>query len=162
MNPTVRPAPRCRRGFAVAGLLAFAGRAAMASAAAADSAPAPAGSAAELLGVWRGTSLCTDRVLAPSCHDEQVIYTFVAAPADSAAPVRLEADKVVGGERQRMGEMDFVYRQATGRWESEFQNARYHGLWSFEVRGRTIAGELVDLPSGGRVRAVRVERDAVP
>lgn len=76
--------------------------------------------------------------------------------------MRLEADKVVGGERQRMGEMDFVYRQATGRWESEFQNARYHGLWSFEVRGRTIAGELVDLPSGGRVRAVRVERDAVP
>lgn len=162
MNSTVRPAPRRRRGLAVAGLLAFVGGAAVVSAAAADSAPASAGSPAELLGVWRGTSLCTDRVLAPACHDEQVVYTFVAAPADSGATVRLAADKVVDGERQAMGEMDFVFRPATGRWESELRTARYHGLWSFEVAGRAITGELVDLPSGGRVRAIHVERDAVP
>ena len=27
-------------------------------------------------GVWRGTSTCSDRVAAPGCHDEVVVYEF--------------------------------------------------------------------------------------
>jgi hypothetical protein len=155
-------AARLRCVIVVVGVAGLVGAAAPGAAAApASSAPPDPGAPAAILGVWQGTSLCTNLQLAPACKDEQVIYTFVPA-AETAGAVRLEADKVVEGERQRMGEMELVFREASGRWESEIETARYHSLWSFEVEGRTLHGELVDLPSGGRVRAIRVERVAVP
>jgi len=112
-----------------------------------------------ILGVWRGTSLCTDLTVAPECKDERVIYTFQAIAGGPAGRVRLQADKVVGGEREPMGEMDFVHDGATGAWTSEFRNGRYHGLWSFTVTGNRINGTLVDVPTGKVVRRVAVTKD---
>jgi hypothetical protein len=149
------------RGLARLAALAVLAAVALRPAAAVAAAPSP-GSPAELVGVWRGTSLCTDLATAPACKDEQVIYTFVAIADGAPGAVRLAADKVVAGERQAMGELDFVYRAASGCWESEQQNARFHSRWSFAVRGTALSGELVDLPSGARIRAIRVEKDAVP
>ena len=45
---------------------------ALALAAAPAFAAGPDGDA--ILGVWRGSSLCTDREVAPACKDEQVRY----------------------------------------------------------------------------------------
>ena len=59
------------------------------------------GDPAELIGIWRGTSVCTDRVAAPACHDETVVYEFTAGSEPDT--VHWVADKVVSGRRQRMG-----------------------------------------------------------
>src|SRR6185295_16812892 len=54
------------------------------------------------MGVWRGASTCTDRVAAPACHDEVVVYEFTAGA--KAGTVHWKADKIVDGQRQPMGE----------------------------------------------------------
>ncbi len=55
------------------------------------------GNPARLLGTWRGTSVCTDRVAAPSCRDETVVYELTAGK--SPGTVHWAADKVVEGTR---------------------------------------------------------------
>jgi len=123
--------------------------------------PAAAGDdAAAILGVWRGTSTCTNREIAPACKDERVIYTFVPIAGAPATRVRQEADKLVGVQRERMGEIDFAYDAATGVWSSEFRNARFHGIWSLTVALERITGTLVDVPSKAVVRRIEVTRDA--
>ena len=111
-----------------------------------------------LAGEWRGTSLCTDLKLAPACHDEQVRYTArpLGASADS---VHLVADKLVGGAWELMGEMDFARDAAHGTWTSEFTTRRGdRGRWVFTVLGDSLAGSLVDVATGGRIRAVSARR----
>jgi hypothetical protein len=143
------------RCFAVAvGLLALAGRPTALAA-------SERGSPAELLGVWRGSSLCADRERAPACRDEQVIYTFVV-PEDPAAGVRLEADRVVDGERGRMYEIELHFSPASGRWEGEVRNARFHGLWRYEAGERELTGELLELPSRTPLRRMQAVRDRLP
>jgi hypothetical protein len=69
------------------------------------------GDPAALIGTWRGTSLCTDRVAAPACHDETVVYELKAGARPGV--VRWAADKVVDGQRQPMGgERELEYDQA--------------------------------------------------
>jgi|WetSurMetagenome_2_1015567.scaffolds.fasta_scaffold105599_2 hypothetical protein len=120
---------------------------------------AAGGDASAILGVWRGTSTCTDREIAPACSDEIVVYRFLAIPGKPATTVRLEADKIVGGKPERMGEIDFTLDAATGAWTSEFRNARYHGLWSYTVDGKRLTGTLVDVPTGKVVRRIATQRD---
>src|SRR3954469_10254751 len=76
----------------------------------------------QLIGVWRGTSTCTDRVAAPACHDETVVYEFTAGRARGS--VRWAADKVVNGQRQRMGELDLSYDKTEACWKAEFSSPR--------------------------------------
>jgi hypothetical protein len=45
---------------------------------------------AELLGIWRGTSTCTDRTAAPACTDEIAVYEFSAGAKPGA--VHWQAD----------------------------------------------------------------------
>jgi hypothetical protein len=54
--------------------------------------------APQLIGTWRGTSTCSDRVAAPACNDDAVVYEFSAGPQPGT--VTWKADKVVNGERQ--------------------------------------------------------------
>jgi hypothetical protein len=122
--------------------------------AAAASAPGPRDA---VLGEWRGTSTCVDRVKTPACTDEVVIYHF-RPKGDDPATVTLEADKVVDGKVLLMGELDCTYDAKLGAWLSEFRNERVHILWSFVVRGRDIEGTLVDLPDRNLVRRIAVQK----
>src|SRR5262245_41893527 len=77
---------------------------------------------AQLIGTWRGTSTCTDRVAAPACQDETVVYEFTAGPRPGT--VHWAADKVVNGKREPMGEFDLVYVKAESCWKAEFTSPR--------------------------------------
>lgn len=104
----------------------------------------------DILGVWRGESICVDREIAPACKDEVLIFEFTP---ESGKPgeVHLKADKIVNGERMAMGEMTF-HRTEKGAWESEFKNARFHGVRAYTVSGDELKGTLTDVPTGKLIR----------
>lgn len=135
------------RGSTVAALL-------LTAAAALVAAPAPV---AEVLGDWRGTSTCVKSGEFPSCRDEVVIYEF--RKAEEADRVDLTAYKIVNGEKQLMGEFSLTWDAAQGAWTKDFQNERYHGLFTYVVHGDAITGTLVDLPSRHVIRNISVERE---
>src|SRR5262249_35173020 len=94
---------------------------------------APAGIAAadegdpgEILGTWRGTSTCGNRLIATACNDEVVLYEV--RPADKHKIVTLKADKIVNAERVTMSELDFEYQPREGnscrRVDFECESAR--------------------------------------
>jgi hypothetical protein len=110
----------------------------------------------DILGSWRGTSLCVDKANFPACKDEQVIYD--ARPKGTARDtVTIRADKVVNGVREFMGEFDFGLA-ADSSWVAEFQNPRVRIKIILRVRGAQMNGALTDEPSGRRVRAIALER----
>ena len=123
---------------------------------AAPVAPAPPDSS--IAGVWRGTSVCVDRTLHPACVDETIVYEFRPLP-DHDGGMRLEAKKMVSGRAETMYLLDFTYDRARGAWVSEFHAPHAHGEWSYVVRGFTLAGRLVDLPSKALVRQVDARRE---
>lgn len=129
----------------------------LASARPADAA-AQAATQSSVLGTWQGTSLCTDKVAFPACHDEEVIYVVRPAP-QSPDSVILRADKVVNGSREFMGELGFG-RGPGGAWSSALETPRYHGRWTLRVEGTRMAGTLVDVPSGRQIRAVSLRRSS--
>jgi hypothetical protein len=118
---------------------------------------------AGILGEWRGASTCVKSPEFPSCRDEVVVYEIRKSSA-GADTVTLAAYKIVDGDKQPMGDLDFSFDEKQGAWTSEFQTARYHALWTFFVKGDAITGTLVDLPSKHLVRnvAVRREKGATP
>ena len=113
----------------------------------------------EILGLWRGESICVKSPEFPACQDESVEYDVYDAAGDK---VHVSAYKFVAGEKILMGEMDFVYDEKLGAWTSEFQSARYHGLWTFAVSGATLTGTLLDLPSKHKVRDILARHDPTP
>jgi len=123
-------------------------------AAAALASPEPV---AEVLGDWRGTSICVKSGEFPSCRDEDVIYEF--RKAAEAERVDLTAYKIVDGEKQLMGEFYLTWDAKQGAWTKDFQNERYHGLFTYVVRGDEITGTLVDLPSKHVIRNISVRRE---
>lgn len=118
-------------------------------------AAAPAHPPSELIGTWRGTSLCTDRVAAPNCKDEVVIYEFT--PAANPKDVHWQADKVVNGKRLNMGEFDLTYSQAEGCWKAELE--QYRIVWRVTVDGKTLNGTLTQVPGKQVVRKITARKD---
>jgi hypothetical protein len=108
-------------------------------------------------GVWRGTSTCTDRVAAPACHDEVVVYEFT--PGAKPGTVRWKADKVVDGQRQPMGEMDLAYDANADCWQGEFQSPRARSVWCLAVDGAHITGSAWLLPGKQTIRKVDVRKE---
>jgi hypothetical protein len=53
----------------------------------------------ELIGVWQGTSTCTDRIAAPACQDETVVYELTAGTKPDT--VHWKANKIVNGDGSR-------------------------------------------------------------
>ena len=110
-----------------------------------------------IVGTWRGSSTCTDRVAAPACQDEVVVYDV--RRADKAGVVTLAADKIVDGRRLPMGELDFAYDTKEGCWRTEFQTPRVHAAWCLVVEDTRMAGTLRLLPGGETVRKVQLRRE---
>ncbi|MBV9773127.1 MAG: hypothetical protein JO040_04220 [Gemmatimonadetes bacterium] len=71
----------------------------------------------------------------------------------------LKADKLVGGKPEPMYEIDFAYRPARRAWVAEFTPRRVHAEWVYRVRGRSMTGTLVEIPSGRVFRDIRVRKD---
>jgi len=112
---------------------------------------------AQLIGTWRGTSLCTDRIAAPACHDETVVYEFAAG--SKAGTVHWVADKVVNGQRERMGELDLVYDKAEGCWKAEFSSPRVQSVWCLVVDRAQLSGTARLLPGNQTVRKVNLRKE---
>jgi hypothetical protein len=114
--------------------------------------------ASELVGTWRGTSVCTDRVAAPACKDEVIVYEFSAGT--SAGTVRWQADKVVNGERQSMGDpLDMAYDRGDGCWRTEFKSPRVHIVWCLRPNGAKLDGSAWLLPGKETVRKVEAKKE---
>lgn len=114
-------------------------------------------SRSELIGAWRGTSVCSDRVAAPNCNDEVVVYEF--SPGSERDVIHWKADKVVGGERLPMGEFDLTYSQSDACWRAEFTSPRVHMVWCVVVEGTELKGTASLLPGKQTVRKIKAHKD---
>ena len=122
-------------------------------------APAPgAHPTVELIGTWRGTSTCVDRVAVPGCHDEVVVYEFT----DGAKPgmVHWKAYKIVKGEQLLMGEMDLAWDADEACWIAEYTSPRATTRWSLSVDGPRMTGDARLLPGREIFRRIEAHRDA--
>ena len=111
----------------------------------------------ELIGTWRGTSTCADRVLAPACRDEVVVYDFTAGAKPGT--VHWKADKVVEGQRELMGELDLVYDPADRCWAAEYSSPRVRVAWCLVVDSAHLTGTGRLLPGKQTVRRIDVRKD---
>jgi hypothetical protein len=109
-----------------------------------------------LLGTWRGTSTCSDRVAAPACNDEVVVYEFT----NGAKPgtVHWAADKVVNGKREPMGEMELAYDEREKCWKAEFNSPRVKSVWRLSVDGNTMTGSARLLPGNETIRTIAARK----
>lgn len=113
--------------------------------------------ASELIGTWKGTSTCTDRVAAPGCRDEVVIYDFTAG--EKKGVVHWQADKVVNGERQPMGEMDLLYDTGEQCWSATFTSPRLSSVWCLTVDGTHLTGTGKLLPGKETIRKLDARKE---
>lgn len=112
---------------------------------------------AQLIGVWRGTSTCIDRVAAPACQNETVVYEFTPGPQPGA--VHWVADKVIAGQRERMGELELEYDKAEGCWEAVFTAPRVTSVWRLTVDGSRLTGTARLLPGNETIRRVDLRKE---
>jgi len=61
----------------------------------------------ELLGHWRGESICVKADWNAACNDEVVFYDVV--PGEKPDRVLLRAYKIVNGRNEPMGDLEFAY-----------------------------------------------------
>jgi hypothetical protein len=111
----------------------------------------------ELIGTWRGTSTCTDRLAAPACRDEVVVYDFTAG--EKPETVHWKADKVIDGQRQTMYEIDLAWDSGKRCWAAEFRSPRVHGAWRLAVDGAHLTGTGRLLPGRETVRRIDARKD---
>jgi hypothetical protein len=111
----------------------------------------------QLIGTWRGTSICTDLTAAPACHDETVVYEFTAGSQPGA--VHWVADKVVAGERLRMGEMELEYDQVERCWKGFFTSPRVKSVWRLIVDGSRLTGTGRLLPGNETIRKLDLRKE---
>jgi len=119
--------------------------------------PGATGDVEKIVGTWRGTSTCVDLKAAPACKDEVVVYEIVAVPG-SADKVTVKGDKIVNGERQHMGDLEFTLGKA-GVWTNEFESPGARSHWTLTVNGKKMTGTGTLLPSNALVRRMELTRD---
>jgi hypothetical protein len=111
----------------------------------------------ELIGTWRGASTCVDRVIAPACKDEVVVYDFTAGTKPGT--VHWKADKIVEGRREFMYEIDLAYDAREKCWAGEFSSARVRGRWCLAVDGAHVTGTGRQLPGNATFRRIDVRKE---
>jgi hypothetical protein len=112
----------------------------------------------QLLGTWRGTSICVDRVAAPACTDETAVYEFTAGA--KAGTVHWKAGKVVNGTRQEMGEAEMAYDASEACWKAEISGPRLTSAWRMAVSGAHLTGTARLLPGNATVRTLDLRKEA--
>ena len=112
---------------------------------------------AQLIGTWRGKSTCTDRVAAPACSDETVVYEFT--PGSRPGTVHWQADKIVNGKREAMGEFDLAYDTAEACWKAEYSGPRVTSVWRVAVNARHLTGTARLLPGNQTIRKIDARKD---
>jgi hypothetical protein len=125
--------------------------------------PAAEAPKAEILGLWKGRSICTKVEGNEFCRDETVVYNFVDVP-EQQATVALKAAQVVSGTVQPMYSLYFTYRPDEGRWTCAFERPGRSGVWAYVIHGDEMTGTATLLPSVQVVRNVtakRISRDQV-
>ena len=136
-----------RIGWAVlfGGALALVGQAAQTSSGTKDA-----------IGTWEGESKCT--VPDSPCKDEHVIYE-ITADEKSAGRVKMDAYKVVGGEKQFMGSLVCEY-EASAKMIKCAPNARMKAEWEYHISGENMSGTLVVGEEKKLYRKVQTRRRA--
>jgi hypothetical protein len=114
---------------------------------------------AEILGLWKGHSICAKIKEAEFCHDEVVAYNFVDLP-EQPTTVSLKAAKIWDGTLRPTYAIYFNYIPEEHRWTSGFSRGSTHGLWSYVIKGDELTGTLVLLPERTVVRNVTAKRVA--
>jgi hypothetical protein len=135
-------------------LIVALGTGAFASETAPDGAIAPK---AEILGLWKGSSVCTKVEGNEFCKDETIVYNFVDIPSRPAT-VSLKAARIVDGTVQRTFDLYVTYRPDERRWACEFERGEGKGLWSFAVFEDGLTGTAALLPELTIVRNVTAKR----
>jgi hypothetical protein len=105
--------------------------------------------AANAVGVWRGTSLCT--VQPSACHDEIVVYRITRVSGSDT--LSLDARKIVNGQEEEMGVLACLAGASVARLTCTMPN----GVWRFTIRGDSLVGDL-RLPDNRKFRDVRTAR----
>ena len=102
---------------------------------------APGGTIDEIVGTWRGSSVCVDRQAAPACTDEQVVYEIRGRPGKPHM-VTVNADKIVDGKRVPMGVLDFTHEAKSSSWITEFDNPRVREILAKHGWFQTVLSDL--------------------
>ena len=113
-----------------------------------------AAAADPVVGTWEGTSLC--QIKPSPCHDEHVVYRFAKT---GTRQYRLEAYKVVNGQEQDIGPIDFSL-DASGNLLSGSNRDRAGIVhpWLFTLRGTHISGKALTGPNGQVFRLIEVDK----
>ncbi|HEX6463890.1 MAG TPA: hypothetical protein VFZ98_05535, partial [Vicinamibacterales bacterium] len=96
-------------------------------------------------------------VAAPGCQDETALYEFTAGAKPGT--VHWAADKIVNGQRVRMGESDLTYDKSESCWKVDFQWPQVHIVWRLTVEGSRLSGTGRTLPGNATVRRVELRRE---
>jgi len=113
--------------------------------------------APDIVGTWRGTSLCVDREHFPGCNDEQALYE-IRPLGRSHDSVSVKAQKIVGGAVEPVSEDNFA-RQPDGTWRTEIVTPRFRVRLTLRVTGDSISGTLMDVGVTPRkVRDITLKR----
>jgi hypothetical protein len=92
-----------------------------------------------VVGTWEGESKCA--VADSPCHDEHVIYEI--ARNDKTGGEKIDAYKVVNGEKQFMGSLECRYNAVKKSLNCSGGNSRKKADWEYFVSGDTMTGTLV-------------------
>jgi len=84
------------------------------------------------------------------------VYEFTAGQHGT---VHWAADKVVNGQRERMGELDVTYDEAEACWKAEFSSPRVKSVWRLIVEGTHLTGSARLLPGNATIRKIDARKD---
>ncbi|HSE66701.1 MAG TPA: hypothetical protein VLB12_06925 [Gemmatimonadales bacterium] len=98
-----------------------------------------------LMGWWHGTSTCVKAPWNSACNDEIVDYQFVPSSPDSSQST-VYAFKVVGGQRDSMGDLAVRFEPDAHTWNADVTTKRGDIRWIFRLHSDTLVGELLLRP----------------
>jgi hypothetical protein len=90
----------------------------------------------DLVGTWRGDSLCAAGA-ASACNDEHVVY-YIKHASGKSDTVIIQADKIVNGKAVTMGTGEWHYDRAAGTLEWKMPQR----VWLLKITGSRIEGTL--------------------
>jgi hypothetical protein len=113
--------------------------------------PHPGAEQAEIVGVWRGHSVCM--VKASPCRDEVNVYHVSAIP-EKPGSYFVSGNKIVDGKEEVMGTGEWNYDAETHTLSYEFPR----GVFRLKIEGAKMDGDL-KLPDGTLYRQIFLHRE---